>query len=88
MTAVALNALLSDQRLKENVQPVCLLGPYFQQCETVEALLRAFSRSKIIKNCRSVLELPFYCNIAIGHRGVTCRTFICGHTNGSCSTKR
>ena len=26
MTAVALNALLSDQRLKENVQPVCLLG--------------------------------------------------------------
>ena len=71
MTAVALNALLSDQRLKENVQPVCLLGPYFQQCETVEALLRAFSRSKIIKNCRSVLELPFYCNIAIGAPGVS-----------------
>ena len=71
MTAVALNALLSDQRLKENVQPVCLLGPYFQQCETVEALLRFFSRSKIIKNCRSVLELPFNCNIAIGAPGVS-----------------
>jgi spore coat polysaccharide biosynthesis predicted glycosyltransferase SpsG len=71
MTAVALKALLSDQRLKESVQPVCLLGPHFQQREIVETLLSAFSRSKIIKNCQSVLELPFPCDIAIGAPGVS-----------------
>ena len=71
MTAVALDALLSDQRLKENVQPVCLLGPNFQQREIVETLLSAFSQSKIIKNCQSVLDLPFYCDIAIGAPGVS-----------------
>ncbi|MDC0476397.1 hypothetical protein OAN83_01220 [Alphaproteobacteria bacterium] len=71
MTAVALNALLSDQRLRENVQPVCLLGPHFQQSEIVETLLSAFSQSKIIKNCQSVLELPFLCDIAIGAPGMS-----------------
>ena len=71
MTAVALNALLYDQRLKENVQPICLIGPHFQQCEIVEALLSAFSQSKLIKNCQSVLALPFYCDIAIGAPGVS-----------------
>ena len=71
MTAVALNALLSDQRLKENVQPVCLMGPHFQQCKIVETLLSAFSQSKIIKNCQSVLELPFLCDIAIGAPGLS-----------------
>ena len=71
MTAVALNALLSDQRLKENVQPVCLLGPHFQQVEIVETLLSVFSQSKIIRNCQSVLELPILCDIAIGAPGVS-----------------
>ena len=59
MTAVALNALLSDQRLKENVQPVCLLGPYFQQCETVEALLRAFLGLKLSKTVDQCLNCHF-----------------------------
>lgn len=71
MMAVALNALLSDQRLKETVQPVCLIGPHFQQCEIVETLLSAFSQSKIIRNCQSVLELPLLCDIAIGAPGVS-----------------
>ena len=71
MTGMALNALLSDQKLKENVQPVCLLGPHFQQCEIVETLLSAFSQSKIIKNCQSLLELPINCDIAIGAPGVS-----------------
>ena len=71
MMAVALNALLSDQRLKKTVQPVCLIGPHFQQCEIVETLLSAFSQSKIIRNCQSVLELPFFCDIAIGAPGVS-----------------
>ena len=71
MTAVALTALLSDQRLKDNVQPVCLIGPHFEQCEIVETLLSAFSQSKIIKNCQSVLELPLLCDIAIGAPGVS-----------------
>lgn len=71
MTAVALNALLSDQRLKENVQPVCLIGPNFKQWKIVETLLSAFSQSKIIKDCQSVLELPFLCDIAIGAPGVS-----------------
>jgi len=71
MTAVALHALLSDQRLKENVQPVCLIGPHFKQCEIVETLLSAFSQSRLIKNCQSVLELPLLCDIAIGAPGVS-----------------
>ena len=71
MTAVALNALLSDPRLKETVKPICLIGPHFQQCEIVETLLSAFSQSKIIKNCQSVLELPFLSDIAIGAPGVS-----------------
>ena len=71
MTGMALNALLSDQKLKENVQPVCLLGPHFQQCEIVQTLLSAFSQSKIIKNCQSLLELPINCDIAIGAPGVS-----------------
>mgnify|MGYP001464519858 CR=1 FL=1 len=71
MMAVALRALLSDQQLKETVQPVCLIGPHFQQCEIVETLLSAFSQSKIIRNCQSVLELPFLCDIAIGAPGVS-----------------
>jgi len=71
MTAVALNALLSDERLKENLQPVCVLGPHFQQCEIVEKLLSAFSQSKLIKNCQSVLEMPLNCDIAIGAPGVS-----------------
>ncbi len=71
MTAVALNALLFDQKLKENVQPVCLIGPHFQQCEIVETLLSAFPQSKIIRNCQSVLELPVLCHIAIGAPGVS-----------------
>ena len=71
ITAVALNALLSDQRLRENVRPVCLLGPHFQQHEIVETLLRAFSQFKIIRNHRSVLGLPFVCDIAVGAPGVS-----------------
>ena len=71
MTAVALNALLSDQRLRETVQPVCLIGQHFQQCEIVETLLSAFSQFKIIRNCQSVLELPVLCDIAIGAPGVS-----------------
>ena len=71
MTAVALNALLSDQRLRENIQPVCLLGPQFQQYEIVKTLLSAFSQSKIIKTHQSVLGLPFLFDIAVGAPGVS-----------------
>ena len=71
MTAIAISALLSDERLKESVQPICLLGPHFKQCAIIKTLLRAFPQSKIIKNCKSVLELSVKCDIAIGAPGVS-----------------
>ena len=71
MTAVALNALLSDQRLRDNVRPICLLGPHFTQCEIVETFLSSFSQSKIIRSCQSVLDLPVVCSFAIGAPGVS-----------------
>ena len=37
----------------------------------VETLLSAFSHSKIITNCESVLELPLLCDIAIGAPGMS-----------------
>ena len=71
MTALALNALLSDEKLRESVQPICLLGPHFKHDKIVETLLESFTKSKIVRNCSSVLELPYICNIAIGAPGVS-----------------
>ena len=71
MTALALNALLSDEKLRESVQPICLLGPHFKHDDIVETLLESFTKSKIVRNCSSVLELPYMCDIAIGAPGVS-----------------
>ena len=48
MTALALHALLSDEILRESVQPLCLLGPHFMHDDIVETLLEShkFTNSK------------------------------------------
>ena len=71
MTALALDALLSDEKLRESVQPICLLGPHFKHDDIVENLLESFTKSKIVRNCSSVLDLPSICNVAIGAPGVS-----------------
>jgi spore coat polysaccharide biosynthesis predicted glycosyltransferase SpsG len=71
MTAFALDALLSDEKLRESVQPICLLGPHFKYGDIVETLLGSFAKSKIVRNCSSVLDLPYTCDIAIGAPGVS-----------------
>ena len=71
MTAIALDALLSDEKLRKIVQPICLLGPHFKHGDIVETLLASFTKSKIIRDCSSVLELPYMCDIAIGAPGVS-----------------
>ena len=71
MTALALDALLSDKKLRKSVQPICLLGPHFRHDDIVETLLESFTKSKIVRNCSSVLELPYMCDIAIGAPGVS-----------------
>ena len=71
ITALALNALLSDEKLRKSVQPICLLGPHFRYGDIVETLLDSFTKSKIVRNCSSVLDLPYVCNIAIGAPGVS-----------------
>jgi spore coat polysaccharide biosynthesis predicted glycosyltransferase SpsG len=71
MTALALDALLSDEKLRQGVQPICLLGPHFRHYAIVETLLESFIKSKIVRNCQSMLELPFLCDIAIGAPGVS-----------------
>jgi spore coat polysaccharide biosynthesis predicted glycosyltransferase SpsG len=70
-TALALNALLLDQKLKERVTPICLLGPHFKYDYVVETLLKMFAKSKIIRNCASVLEVPHMCDIAVGAPGLS-----------------
>ena len=71
MTTLVLKTLLSDEKLRESVQPICLLGPHFQHHQVVETLLESFTKSKIVRNCSSVLELPHMCDIAIGAPGVS-----------------
>ena len=71
ITSVAIEALLSDANLRKIVQPICLLGPYFDNIETVEKLLKNFPKSKIIRNCRSLLDVPFDCGIAVGAPGIS-----------------
>ena len=71
MTALALNALLSDEKLRHSIQPICLLGPHFRHDDIVETLLESFIKSKIVRNCPSVLELPYMCDLAIGAPGVS-----------------
>jgi spore coat polysaccharide biosynthesis predicted glycosyltransferase SpsG len=71
MTALALDALLSDEKLRESVQPICLLGPHFKHDDIVETLLKSFTKSNIVRNCSSVLDLPYMCDIAIGAPGVS-----------------
>ncbi len=71
MTALALNALLSDEKLRETVQPICLLGPHFKHGDVVKTLLESFTKSKIIRHCSSVLALTNICDIAIGAPGVS-----------------
>ena len=71
MTALALKALLSDEELRKGVQPVCLLGPHFKHEDSVKTLLESFTKSQIVRNCSSVLELPDLCDIAIGAPGVS-----------------
>ncbi len=71
MTALALSALKSDEKIRESVQPICLLGPHFKHDDIVKTLLESFAKSKIVKNCPSVLELPYICDIAIGAPGVS-----------------
>ena len=71
MTALALNALKSDEKIRESVQPICLLGPHFKHDDIVKNLLESFARSQVVRNCPSVLELPYICDIAIGAPGVS-----------------
>lgn len=71
MTALALDALLSDEKLSESVQPICLLGPHFKHDDIVKTLLESFTKSKIVRNCFSVLDLPYMCDIAIGAPGIS-----------------
>jgi spore coat polysaccharide biosynthesis predicted glycosyltransferase SpsG len=71
MTALALDALLSNEKLRKTVQPICLLGPHFKHDDIVETLLASFTKSKIVRNCSSVLELNYMCDIAIGAPGVS-----------------
>ena len=71
MTVLALNTLLSEKKLRDTVQPICLLGPHFKHHNIVEILLESFTNSKIVRNCSSVLELPYDCDIAVGAPGVS-----------------
>ena len=71
MTTLALNTLLSDKKLRESIQPICLLGAHFKHHDIVETLLNSFTKSKIVRDCSSVLELPYMCDIAIGAPGVS-----------------
>ena len=71
MTALAVNALLSDEKLRQTVQPICLFGPHFKHFDIVETLLKSFTKSKIVRYCSSVLALPDMCDIAIGAPGIS-----------------
>ena len=71
MTALALHALLSDEILRESVQPICLLGPHFMHDDIVETLLESFTNSQIVRNYSSLLDLPHIFDFAIGAPGVS-----------------
>ena len=70
-TALALRALLSDEGLTKTIIPICLIGPHFKHGKIIEPLLASFPKSKMITDCRSVLDVPFVCPLAIGAPGLS-----------------
>ena len=71
LTSYVLSAILSDQKLKTLLNPICLLGPYFQYKKEVKSLLNKFNDYTLFLKCNSILELGIQCPIAIGLPGVS-----------------
>lgn len=69
-TSMALSALLSDEVLKNKLLPICMIGPDCKHVEQVSRQLKLFQKSLVV-DCKSVLDVPIDCALAIGSPGVS-----------------
>ena len=70
-TSSALNAILEDKQLSEQIKPVCLIGQHAKHKKAVHRLAAEFQDAEIIEDCESILDLNIACPIAIGAPGLS-----------------
>ena len=70
-TSSALNAILQDKQLSEQIKPVCLIGQHAKHRKAVHRLIAEFQDAEIIEDCESILDLNIVCPIGIGAPGLS-----------------
>lgn len=70
-TGMVLSALLADKELKNQLLPICMIGPDCKFVERIRRQLKLFRKSLLLSDCQSVLDVPVDCTLAIGSPGVS-----------------